>query len=389
MQIYNSILSPLLINVIRYFLLAGIPFLIFYHLYPKLFQNNKIQRRLAKNKDFVREIVHSLQTTLAIGAIAYLIVYTPLSAYTSVYKDLDAFPLWWLGGSLLVALIIHDAYFYWVHRVMHHPLLFKWVHLIHHRSTNPSPWASYSFHILEAILEVMIAPIILVLVPMHPIAILAFATFSFVFNVYGHLGYEIAPRWFRHSILFEIFNTSVHHNLHHKQFKGNYGYYFRFWDRIMKTENPNYVKEYDLIQERRFGERDAKADLHLKKLMILLLVLGGLFGSTLFGQSSIEGVWKDGTEHGYIKITQVDGKYQGQLIGADDPEQDAKIQSKDAIFVLTDFVQKDESTFCCGTMFLPKYGISVEGKIEIIDEQTLKIHGSYGFISSTRVWKKM
>ncbi|MEL6805609.1 MAG: hypothetical protein AAFO91_17710 [Bacteroidota bacterium] len=52
---------------------------------------------------------------------------------------------------------------------MHHPLLFKWVHLIHHRSTNPSPWASYSFHILEAILEVMIAPIILVLVPMHPL----------------------------------------------------------------------------------------------------------------------------------------------------------------------------------------------------------------------------
>ena len=71
-------------------------------------------------------------------------------------------------------------------------------------------------------------------------------------NVYGHLGYEIAPKWFRNSFLFEIINTSTHHNLHHHKFKGNYGLYFRIWDRIMKTEHPDYVKEYDKIQQRRF-----------------------------------------------------------------------------------------------------------------------------------------
>ncbi|MHA4894836.1 sterol desaturase family protein [Pedobacter sp. PWIIR3] len=47
-------------------------------------------------------------------------------------------------------------------------------------------------------------------------------------------------------------NTSIHHNLHHSKFKGNYGLYFRFWDRLMGTENPNYVKEYDRIQNQRF-----------------------------------------------------------------------------------------------------------------------------------------
>ena len=59
---------------------------------------------------------------------------------------------------------------------------------------------------------------------------------------------------FRNSFWFQIINSSVYHNLHHKKFQGNYGLYFRFWDRIMKTENPNYSKEYDLIQKNRFSK---------------------------------------------------------------------------------------------------------------------------------------
>ena len=89
------------------------------------------------------------------------------------------------------------------------------------------------------------------IIPLHPIALFLFALSSFIINVYGHLGFEIAPLWFRRTWLFEVFNTSVHHNLHHSKFKGNYGLYFRVWDRLMGTENPNYVKAYDQIQEKR------------------------------------------------------------------------------------------------------------------------------------------
>ena len=88
---------------------------------------------------------------------------------------------------------------------------------------------------------------------MHPVALIFFALFAYSFNVYGHLGYEIVPRWFRKSIFFEIMVTSVHHNLHHHKFIGNYGYYFRFWDRLMGTENPDYIKVFDEIQRKRFG----------------------------------------------------------------------------------------------------------------------------------------
>ena len=89
------------------------------------------------------------------------------------------------------------------------------------------------------------------IVPLHPYTLVFFGFSIFAINVYGHLGYEIAPKWFRQSFLFELLNTSVYHNLHHSKFKGNYGLYFRIWDRMMGTENKNYVEEFERIQARR------------------------------------------------------------------------------------------------------------------------------------------
>ena len=95
-----------------------------------------------------------------------------------------------------------------------------------------------------------------------------FTVTGFIINVYGHLGYEIMPKWFRQTIMFEFFNTSLHHNMHHRKFKWNYGLYFRVWDRIMKTEHPDYVKEYDLLQKQRFGNfitETSKGSITVKK----------------------------------------------------------------------------------------------------------------------------
>lgn len=249
----STYLTITFINLLRYFLIAGIPFLILYKLFPNNFIANKIQSRSAKNKDFLREIGNSMLTTLIIVAVAFFILFSPLREYTQFYREMSEMPLWWIPLSVVLALIMHDTYFYWMHRTVHHPALYSKVHLVHHKSVNPSPWASYSFHFLEAFLEAMIAPIVLFLIPMHPLSLMLFTVSAFAINVYGHLGFEIAPKWFRKSIFFEFVNTSVHHNLHHEKFRGNYGLYFRVWDRLMKTENPDYVKQYDKIQERRFG----------------------------------------------------------------------------------------------------------------------------------------
>lgn len=245
---------PWIIAFARYFIMAGIPFLLFYILYSKKFSKSKIQARTAKRKDFLREIRHSMFSMLVFVGVFFLLVKSPLGEYAKIYYDLLEYPLWWIPVSLILALVLHDTYFYWMHRLVHHPRIYKKVHLLHHKSTNPSPWASYSFHFYEAVLEALIAPLIIFLVPVHPLVIFLFIMLSFLINVYGHLGYEIAPRWLRKSILFEWITTSTYHNLHHSRFKGNYGLYFRIWDRLLKTENPDYEKEYDKIQARRFPQ---------------------------------------------------------------------------------------------------------------------------------------
>ncbi|MBS7566897.1 sterol desaturase family protein [Mucilaginibacter sp. Bleaf8] len=242
------------VSAVRYFVIAGVPFILFYKLLSNWFSQSKIQNRNAGIKDFVREVLHSMQSTAVFAVIGYLVLFTPLQRYTQVYTDINAYPVWWIAVSLILSLIIHDTYFYWMHRLLHHKKLFRYTHLVHHQSTNPSPWTSYSFHILEACVEGGVLFVVAILMPLHPITIVLFTVVGFMINVYGHLGYEVAPQGFRHTVLFEVLNTSVHHNLHHSKFKGNYGLYFRVWDRLMGTEHPDYVKEYDRIQQKRFGK---------------------------------------------------------------------------------------------------------------------------------------
>lgn len=249
-EIFFSIFTA---SVIRYFVVAGIAFFLFYKLLRRKFSKAKIQVREASLKDFKREIWHSMQSTALMSGVAFVVLFTGLKEYTLVYDDISKFGVGYLILSVALSLVIHDTYFYWMHRFLHHPKVFRHAHVVHHKSVNPSPWASYSFHFIEAITEGAVLIVLAMVLPMHPLAIALFVFAGFVINVYGHLGYEIMPRGFRKTWLFQVINTSTHHNLHHSKFKGNYGLYFRFWDRVMGTEHPDYVREYDRVQKQRFG----------------------------------------------------------------------------------------------------------------------------------------
>jgi len=246
------------ISSFRYLLFTGIFFGVFYSFFKTKFEAAKIQDKKATKKDFYREIFQSLQSNLVLTFFGILVFFTPLRDYTLIYTSTFKYPLLWIPISLILSLVIHDAYFYWMHRVLHHKRLFRFTHLVHHKSVNPSPFTSYSFHFLEAITEGLVLFIIVFLIPIHPIALIAFGLIGFIINIYGHLGYEIMPKSFRNSYLFKIINSSVYHNLHHKKFDGNYSLYFRFWDRLMRTENPDYELEYDRIQEKRFKNNNIK-----------------------------------------------------------------------------------------------------------------------------------
>jgi Delta7-sterol 5-desaturase len=236
-----------MINIsVRYFLIAGIAFFIFYILFRKKLFHKKIQLIFPSTKDYGRDIAYSLTTISVFAAVATLVLLI-FPANTNMYYDPAKYGIIYYLFTFPLMFLIHDAYFYWIHRLMHHPKIFRQVHLVHHKSTNPTPWTSYAFHPLEALLEAGIIPLIAFTIPVHPSALVLFLLFQFIINVYGHLGFEIYPKNFHKTIIGKWINTSVAHNMHHKYFKGNYGLYFLFWDRWLGTLSEKYDLTYEKV----------------------------------------------------------------------------------------------------------------------------------------------
>jgi len=244
---FIKVLYLFAIILFRYLLIASIAFFIFYKFKKKGWRFIKIQQQFPRSADYYREVGYSISTVLIFTFIGWLIFLSPLNRFTQVYVAINEFGLSYFFTSIVIMLLLHDTYFYWSHRAMHHPKLFNLFHKVHHQSINPSPWAAFAFHPLEAIVEAGILVIIPFVMPVHPLAIALFLIIMMIYNVYGHLGYELYPRGFSKSILGKWINTSVNHNQHHAHFKGNYGLYFLWWDRLMGTIRPDYDKEFDRV----------------------------------------------------------------------------------------------------------------------------------------------
>ena len=236
---------------IRYLLIAGVAFLFFYIIFKSKLLNKKIQKIFPKNNDYLREFTFSIITILIFGVIILNIIGNPnIRPYTKIYMDINERGWLYYFAAFPVMLIIHDTYFYWTHRLMHHKSIFNIFHLVHHKSTNPSPWAAYAFHPLEAIVENGIFIVFAFLLPLHITHTPIFFLFSIIYNIYGHLGWELYPKQFNKSLIGRWVNTSVCHNQHHKYFKGNYGLYLLFWDRIMGTLRDDYDAAFEEVKNR-------------------------------------------------------------------------------------------------------------------------------------------
>jgi Delta7-sterol 5-desaturase len=240
-----------LLVAFRYFIIAGAFFFIYYKWLRNRISYRKIQERFPKNADYWREIGYSLITIVIFALVTVLFLFTPLSKVTLLYKDIHQYGIAWFIIAFPLIFIVHDAWFYWTHRLMHHPPIFRIFHLLHHRSTNPSPWAAFAFHPTEAFVEAAIFPVLLIMMPLTTIHFLVFFIFMLIYNVYGHLGWEIYPKGFSRHWVGRWINTSVNHNQHHQFFKGNYGLYFLWWDRWMGTIREDYDKGFDAVKDRK------------------------------------------------------------------------------------------------------------------------------------------
>jgi sterol desaturase/sphingolipid hydroxylase (fatty acid hydroxylase superfamily) len=247
-------------HLLRYLLIAGIAYLIFYHWKKSYWKHKKIQKEDPKKEIVQLEFLYSLSTFLIFSAVGVAIYLLNHHGYTLIYTDIKQYGTFYFICSIVITLVMHDTYFYWTHRMMHSKYLFSLFHKTHHLSFNPSPWASFSFHPLEAIVEAGILPIMIFILPLHPLAIGIFLLIMTIMNVMGHLGYELYPSGFLKTWLGKWNNTSTHHNMHHKYGRSNYGLYFNWWDRIMGTNHEAYEKHFEktAMQKRESFKLDIK-----------------------------------------------------------------------------------------------------------------------------------
>ena len=211
--------------------------------------SRKVQSKFPTISDYSRDIFYSA-LSIAIFSLVSVLTFTVVAPYTNLYKNISDYGYVYYAFTFVWMFFLHDAYFYWTHRVMHHPKVFKIVHLIHHKSNNPSPWTAYAFHPIEAVFEALIVTVIAFSIPTHQSAVAIYMLFQISYNVYGHLGYEIMPKNLNQHWLGKWFNTSVAHNMHHKYSVKNYGLWTTIWDRMMGTMHEKYDETYQQTTER-------------------------------------------------------------------------------------------------------------------------------------------
>jgi Delta7-sterol 5-desaturase len=221
----------------RYLVVSGLFYWLFWQRGGEKLKAKRLNRERPIRRAVMQEIRLSLLSSAlyALPAAAALVVF--LHGGTKIYTDWRAY-----GGapylllSAFIYLIVQDGYYYWAHRLMHHPRLFQWMHAGHHRSRQPTPFASFAFDPAEAALTAWLLPALVFFIPIHlgiVIALLLLMTLTAVLN---HSGWEAMPQWLVRGRIGGQLITATHHSYHHIRFDRNYGLYFRFWDKLMGTD---------------------------------------------------------------------------------------------------------------------------------------------------------
>jgi len=233
----------LTIILVRYFLIAGGVYWFFYSSFSQSFIHHRSPPRPPSRK----AIRHDITLSVISAGIFALAASAILSSYgeglTRLYSDPRQYGFWYLGISYGLVLVLQDTYFYFTHRLFHHPKLFHWFHCGHHRSRYPTPWTSFAFDPLEAIAQSLFLMGIVWFIPLHFITMIAVLITMTVWAVLTHLGLDRLPAVFPHHFLGRWVIGPAHHSIHHLKYTVHYGLYFTFWDRLLGTQDASYEQQ--------------------------------------------------------------------------------------------------------------------------------------------------
>ena len=213
-----------------------------------------LRRRLVRIRSLAdgqkrREFTQSMLTVLIFSVVGTNVLVGYHLGLSKIYFVPDQYGWAWLVASFFVMVVLHDAWFYWTHRLLHHPRVFHWSHRTHHLSVAPTPWTAYSFAAAEALVQALYLPSVLLVLPVHQAVIFLWMIWMVLRNVMGHSGSELLPRAWLAGWWGNWSTTTLHHEMHHAYGRCNYSLYFVWWDRLCRTEHPEYRKRLATLVE--------------------------------------------------------------------------------------------------------------------------------------------
>jgi sterol desaturase/sphingolipid hydroxylase (fatty acid hydroxylase superfamily) len=144
----------------------------------------------------------------------------------------------WNGLPLLFgSVLLYDAWFFWVHRLLHSRLMYRF-HRQHHTSVSPTVWTNHHETVVEALLNQLYYALIVFVLPIPWQTLVVQKLYDQISGMLGHAGYEHfaspagrAP-W--------PLASTVFHDQHHGSFHYNFAHTFSFWDRWLGSLHPSY-----------------------------------------------------------------------------------------------------------------------------------------------------
>lgn len=179
------------------------------------------------------DLRHSLVTLLvgvALGVLTVRLVLAGVVPFTTAPPSLLRFLF-----ETSVYVVLFDAYFYGLHRLLHTGSLYRRVHAVHHRSTVPTLLTALAFHPIEALAIMSFMPVAMWLVPIHLVSFVVVSAFLSGSIVLAHSGWDVVPGWWRRHPLLSWYVTPDVHARHHRHRDCNYSATFSLFDRLFGT----------------------------------------------------------------------------------------------------------------------------------------------------------
>eukprot|EP00892_Ulva_mutabilis_P002763 jgi/Ulvmu1/12488/UM009_0141.1 len=251
MQLHGGGFSVAWAQLMVFYYMAGV---VLHCVIPRILPVHSVQEHGRGSSDVYRDSIYSLGP-IAIKAAVWTacewLHSTGWSQFYSSQQPASMLHILYMTACVLIMDYMHDAWFYWTHRLLHWRPLYRHVHYVHHKSTAPTAFTGYSFHVIEAIIVFANEIFLGLLIPIDMNLHRAYHLFTTVIHQGGHAGYEISPflphvanimmcllHGFSHG--YKGFNTVKHHDMHHRHPLKHFSLYFTHWDRVCGTLHPQY-----------------------------------------------------------------------------------------------------------------------------------------------------